>query len=283
VAVVAAIDLRYKPSPSELDDLISAQYQYGVLVFPDQELSDEQLVTFGSLLGPLQKMALTGDPNGHVINITNLDKTGQLLPPDHRLRHLAAANQLWHTDGSYMNVRNTVSLLYARMTPRSGGETEFCDMRMAYDALPPSLKSKVNTLVGAHSLTHSRKLTGFDSWTDEERSLLPPAVRRPLVHVHSGSGRSTLHLASHIESIVGMPTAESVPLLAELTSFSTSPQFVYQHHWKPKDLVIWDNLCTMHRGRPFDDLLEARDMRSVRVLETRETAPRPFVSGSAAL
>jgi alpha-ketoglutarate-dependent 2,4-dichlorophenoxyacetate dioxygenase len=201
-----------------------------------------------------------------LIDVGNIDVDGSILPEDDRRRAYNRGNLLWHTDVSFDPVRATLSLLAAHVVPPGGADTEFADMRAAYDALPPAMKPRIEDLVVEHSVWHSRALAGFSEVSDEEKATRPPSQHR-LVHVHPGSGRKALYLASHASHIVGWPVNAGRALLSDLMHFATQPEFVYRHRWQIGDLVIWDNLATMHRGTPFDDTRHVRDMRRTTVLE----------------
>jgi len=236
-------------------------------------LRDEEHLAFSRRLGPLQQMKMlqmvgkskTRLSSLELIDVGNLAADGSILPDDDRRRAYNRGNLLWHTDVSFDANRATYSLLAAHVVPPGGAPTEFADLRAAYDALSSSLKTKIENLVAEHSIWHSRELAGL-TVTDEERASRPPA-RHALVQRHPGSGRKTLYLASHASHIVGMPIEEGRALLRELMEFSTQPKFVHRHAWQVGDLVIWDNLCTMHRGTPFDDTAHKRDMRRTTILE----------------
>src|SRR5262249_11860379 len=147
----------------------------------------------------------------------------------------------------------------ARVIPPEGGETEFADLRAAYDALPDAMRKRIDGLVAEHSIWHSRNLVGPFEADENEKAALPPAPQT-LARTHPGSKRRTLYLAAHAFRIRGLPEAEGEALLAELMDFATQPRFVHSHRWTVGDLVMWDNRCTMHRGRPYDDAHYARDM-----------------------
>jgi alpha-ketoglutarate-dependent 2,4-dichlorophenoxyacetate dioxygenase len=236
-------------------------------------LRDEEHLAFSRRLGPLQQMKMlqmvgkstTRLSSLELIDVGNLAADGSILPDDDRRRAYNRGNLLWHTDVSFDAIRATYSLLAAHVVPPGGAPTEFADLRAAYDALATPLKSKIENLVAEHSIWHSRELAGLKV-TDGERASRPPA-RHALVQRHPGSGRKTLYLASHASHIAGMPIEEGCALLRELMEFATQPQFVHRHAWRVGDLVIWDNLCTMHRGTPFDDAVHKRDMRRTTILE----------------
>jgi len=191
-----------------------------------------------------------------IADISNLDAEGRVLARDDRRNLFNLGNQLWHTDSSFKRIPAKCSLLSARELPSSGpvggGETEFADLRAAWDALPEARKRELDGLVVEHSIFRSRSQIGFADFNDEIFKQLPP-VPQALVRHHPASGRTSLYLASHASHVIGWPVERGRALLKELIAFATQPQFVYQHRWTVGDLVIWDNRCTMHRGRPYDD------------------------------
>ncbi len=203
-------------------------------------------------------------------DISNLDEQGQLLAADDRRRMFALGNRLWHSDSSFKATPAKYSLLHARVVPAEGGETQFADMRAAWDRLPDKMKDKVKDLICEHSLLFSRAMLGFAEFTDEERRKFTP-VRQRLVRLHPGSGRRSLFLSSHIGRIIGWPTPEALALIRDLTEFATERELVYTHRWRVGDLVMWDNRCTMHRGRPFEDKIYVRDMRRVTLQDSAPT------------
>ncbi|MDP1751792.1 MAG: TauD/TfdA family dioxygenase, partial [Reyranella sp.] len=192
-------------------------------------------------------------------DISNLDKHGEVLPRDDRRRLFGLGNQLWHSDSSFKDVPAKYSLLSARKIPPTGGNTEFADMRAAYDALDEATKREVHGLICAHSQVFSRGILGFDDFTEAERQKWAP-VRQRLVRRHPTTGRLSLYLASHAGGIEGWPIPEARAFLRDLTEHATQRKFVYAHVWKPWDLVMWDNRVTMHRARRYDPT-EVRDMR----------------------
>ena len=255
-AEVRGVDLTRPVIPETFAAIEAAFNRHGVLVFPEQPVTDEQQLAFSLLFGPLEvnpnyagaKMRLRPD----VADISNLDAEGQVLARDDRRNLFNLGNQLWHTDSSFKRVPAKCSLLSARELPSSGGETEFADLRAAWDALPETRKRQLDGLVVEHSIFRSRSQIGFIDFNDEVFRELPP-VPQALVRHHRYSGRTSLYLASHASHVIGWPIEEGRTLIEELIAFATQPQFVYQHRWSAGDLVIWDNRCTMHRGRPYDD------------------------------
>jgi alpha-ketoglutarate-dependent 2,4-dichlorophenoxyacetate dioxygenase len=259
-AEARGVDLTLPVSPGVFAEIEAAFNRHGILVFPDQRLTDEQQLAFSQLFGPLEvnpnyagaKMRLRPD----IADISNLDAEGQVLARDDRRNLFNLGNQLWHTDSSFKRVPAKCSLLSARELPSSGpmggGETEFADLRAAWDALPEARRRELDGLVVEHSIFRSRSQIGFADFNDEIFKQLPP-VPQALVRHHPASGRTSLYLASHASHIIGWPVEKGRALIEELIAFATQPRFVYQHRWTVGDLVIWDNRCTMHRGRPCDD------------------------------
>ena len=259
-ASVRGVDLTRPVLPEAFAEIDAAFSRYGILVFPEQAVTDEQQLVFSRLFGPLEvnpnyagaKMRLRAD----VADISNLDAEGRVLARDDRRNLFNLGNQLWHTDSSFKRVPAKCSLLSARELPApgpmGGGETEFADLRAAWDALPKARQRQLDGLVVEHSIFRSRSQIGFADFNDEIFKQLPP-VPQTLVRHHRYSGRTSLYLASHASHIIGWPVEEGRALIEELIAFATRPQFVYRHHWTLGDLVMWDNRCTMHRGRPYDD------------------------------
>jgi alpha-ketoglutarate-dependent 2,4-dichlorophenoxyacetate dioxygenase len=255
-AEVHGVDLTRPVGPEVFAEIEAAFNRHGILVFPEQPVTDEQQLAFSRLFGPLEvnpnyagaKMRLR--PN--VADISNLDAEGRVLARDDRRNLFNLGNQLWHTDSSFKRIPAKCSLLSARELPATGGETEFADLRAAWDALPEARQRELDGLVVEHSIFRSRSQIGFADFNDEIFKALPP-VRQALVRHHPGSGRTSLYLASHASHIIGWPVEEGRALIEELIAFATQPQFVHRHRWTVGDLVIWDNRCTMHRGRPYDD------------------------------
>ena len=262
---VSGIDLTRRLTDAEVAAVHAGMDRFGVLVFHDQQLSDDQQLAFSRQLGPLEQA--TGDiaapadrrMSMDLNDISNLDKHGEVLPRDDRRRLFGLGNQLWHSDSSFKDVPAKYSLLSARKIPPTGGNTEFADMRAAYDALDEATKREVLDLICAHSQIFSRGILGFDDFTEAERQKWAP-VRQRLVRRHPNTGRLSLYLASHAGGIEGWPIPEARAFLRDLTEHATQRKFVYAHVWKPWDLVMWDNRVTMHRARRYDPA-EVRDMR----------------------
>jgi alpha-ketoglutarate-dependent 2,4-dichlorophenoxyacetate dioxygenase len=273
------VDLRYLTDRAAIDEIAAALDRHAVLVFREQMIDDEHQIAFSSLFGKLEtpigkirkdrKQRLRKE----LADISNLDENNNIRAASDRWRMMLLANELWHTDSSFKRVPAKFSLLSAREIPPDGGETEFADLRAAYEALDEIARERIAPLFAEHSIFHSRSLVGYTEFSDDERAALPP-VRQPVVRFHSGSERRTLYLGSHASHIIGWPADQGRALLEELTVFATQPRFVYQHRWRVGDLVMWDNRCTLHRARPFDDARYRRDMRRTTVEDSAPALPQ---------
>ena len=252
--------------------------RYAVLVFRDQPFSDDEQIAFarrfdGELVMQVARTVIDAKPRltePGITDISNLDENGTPLERADRRRMYSLGNRLWHTDASFQHPSARYSMLSAKTAPDRDGETEYADMRAAYDALPAARKEQIANLRAFHSIIYSRETIGFTDFSDAERAAFPGA-EQPLVRVHPGSGRTGLYLASHAERIAGWPVPDGRLLLRELMASATLPQFVYRHAWRPGDFVIWDNRCTMHRGLPFDETTQRRDLRRVTTLDLART------------
>ena len=266
---VSGLDIAQDLSREEVAAISAGMDQYGVLVFHDQHLDDARQLAFSRNFGALEQA--TGDIaqgaerrlSMDVNDISNLDKNNQILARDDRRRLFGLGNRLWHSDSSFKAVSAKYSLLSARVIPGAGGNTEFADMRAAYDTLDDETRAMCEDLVCEHSQLFSRSTLGFSDFTDDERRRFAP-VRQRLVRRHPVTGRKSLFLASHAGAIVGWPVPEARAFLRELTEHATQRQFVYAHAWRQWDLVMWDNRVTMHRARPYDHT-QVRDMHRTTV------------------
>ena len=268
-ADVSGIDITNPLSQTEVAAISAGMDQYGVLVFHGQHFGDEMQLAFSRNFGGLEQA--TGDIaqgdqrrlSMDVNDISNLDKNNRIMARDDRRRLFGLGNRLWHSDSSFKAVPAKYSLLSARLVPSAGGNTEFADMRAAYDALDDETKAECESLICEHSQLFSRAILGFTDFTDEERRKFVP-VRQRLVRRHPVTGRKSLFLASHAGSILGWPVPEARAFLRDLSEHATQRKFVYAHVWKQWDLVMWDNRVTMHRARPFNNE-EVRDMHRTTV------------------
>jgi alpha-ketoglutarate-dependent 2,4-dichlorophenoxyacetate dioxygenase len=270
VAEVSGVDLT-RPLPlQDIAAIETAIAEHAVLVFRNQRITDDQQLAFSRYFGELEATRGTGisKPGEQRLHpafadVSNLDKDNNVLARDNRRRLYSLGNMLWHSDSSFKPVPATYSLLSGRVVVERGGQTEFADMRAAYDALDATTKSEIADLICEHSLIYSRELLGFDDLTDAERATMRP-VRQVLTRTHPISGRKSIYLASHIGRIIGWPVPEARAFIRDLTEHATQSQFVYSHQWRPFDLVMWDNRSTMHRARRYD-ASQVRDMRRTTV------------------
>ncbi|MBS1218323.1 MAG: alpha-ketoglutarate-dependent 2,4-dichlorophenoxyacetate dioxygenase, partial [Proteobacteria bacterium] len=259
VAEIGDVDLARPLVADDLAAIKAAFWKYAVLVFPQQTLSQEQQLAFARHFGPIETDR-TLDPkatpsrfSGAFADISNLAADGKIWGETSRQRMYKAGNRLWHTDSSFKRLPSICSLLYAETVAPIGGHTEFADQRAAYDALPAATKDRLQGLVVEHWIATSRRRSGFAEFTEEEQQRLPP-VPQVLVRTIPQSRRKSLFVASHAGRIWGMPDVEGRALIDEMIAHVTQRQFVYTHRWRPHELVMWDNRCTMHRGTDFDDL-----------------------------
>ena len=263
---VDGIDLTSPLSSEDAAAVHAGMDEYAVLVFRGQNLNDDQQMSLTLALGEIEQStnnSLRAKSDIRLpetfADVSNLDKNQHPFARDDRRRLFAIGNRLWHSDSSFKPTPAKYSILNAHSTPSKGGNTEFADMRAAYDALDNEMKAEVADLICEHSQVFSRQQLGFTDFTDEERERFAP-VRQTLVRVHPTTGRVSLYLASHAGAIVGWPMPEARSFLRDLVEHATQREFVHKHEWRVGDLVIWDNRQTMHRARPFPPE-EARDMR----------------------
>lgn len=277
VGEVSGVDLAQPLSAADHDAIAAAIDSYAVVVFHDQRLTDDQQIDFARHFGPIHSSAQKARHRGikhrlardEIADISNLDGDSQVLDVNHRRRLDWLANRLWHTDASFRAVPGALSMLYAHVVPPEGGNTEFADLRAAYDDLPDATKKLLDGLAAEHSIWHSRGQLGVTKYTPDELASLPPVPQR-VVRTHPGSKRKTLYLAAHASHILGMPVADGRLLLLDLVEHATQPKYVHAHSWRQGDLVIWDNRCTMHRARPFDTT-QVRDLRRVTTADVAST------------
>ncbi len=273
VAEVQGIDLRQPTDADVAADIEVAMDEFAVLVFRDQVLDESQQMAFTRALGPvdmgllkvLQRRSRLKEAG--MIDISNVDLESQILARDDPRQITMLANQLWHSDSSFKQPAAKYSLLLACIVPEQGGETEFADMRAAYDALPDEVRGELEGLVAEHSAFHSRIQLGDRQYTPEDLAKYP-TVEWPVVRTHPGSQRKTLFIGAHATRIVDWPVPEGRLLLAELLEHATQRRFVYRHTWRPGDLVIWDNRAVLHRGRRYD-LSQRRELRRSTVEDAR--------------
>ena len=267
VGEVSGIDLRKPVSEADVAAIHAGMDRYAVIVLQGQPVTDDEQIAFSRLLGELE-LAVGGTLQKpeekrlklELADASNLDHNSELFARNDRNRMYSLGNRLWHSDSSFRPIPAKYSLLSARVIPGSGGNTEFADMRAAYDSLDTAMQEEIANLVCEHSLVHSRAQIGFDDISHEERGMFGSACH-PLVRVNPATGRRSLFLSAHAGGIVGWQRPEALDLLRYLVEHATQRNFVYSHTWRVNDLVIWDNRQTMHRVCRFDDTRERRDMR----------------------
>ncbi|HEY3911040.1 MAG TPA: TauD/TfdA family dioxygenase [Stellaceae bacterium] len=258
-AEVSGVDCRRPLDRDEAEAIEAGMDEYAVLVFRDQQLSDAEQIAFTRHFGELESYAAPGHVRKRedqrlgpgIADLSNLDKDGAIMSPEDRVWFFKLGDRLWHSDSSFRPIPAKYSLLSGRVVPSSSGNTEFADMRAAYDALDDRTKAEIEDLVCEHSLLYSREAIGFTQLTPEEVEAFRP-VRQRLVRTHPSSGRKSLFLAAHAGAIVGWSIPEARMFLCDLTEHATQREFVYSHQWRRYDLVVWDNRATMHRARRFD-------------------------------
>ncbi len=274
-AEVSPVDLRRVHDRETLARIRAGMDEHAVLVFRDQPFTDDEQLAFAQRLdGRLHSRtgsAVLGKSrlgNEALSDISNVDESGDILKSDDRRRMYGLGNRLWHTDASFQDPAGRYSMLSARIVPPVDADTEFADMRAAYDALSPEMKARLAGLRVHHSIAYSRQTLGFE-FSEEEAEKLKGAVH-PLVRTIPRSGRRSLYVASHASRIIDWPVPEGRLLLRDLIEHATRSEFVYRHAWRVGDLVIWDNRATMHRARPFDDATHRRELRRVTTLDIEE-------------
>ena len=273
-AEASGIDLSRPLGTAQVREIEAAMDRHGVLVFRDQPLDQDQQIAYARSFGPLDLglRKVKGGPHrfkhAELADISNVKADGEVADREHAKIIGNIANQLWHSDSSFQSPRAKYSMLSAVVVPPVGGETEYADLRLAHDALPDWRKAQIAGLKAVHYALHSRFLLGDTNYTEEQRNAIPPAVW-PLAQTDPRSGREILFVGIHACEVVGMTTAEGRMLLMDLLEHATQREFVYRHHWRVGDLVMWDNTATLHRGRHYD-LAQRRELRRA---TTEEVVP----------
>ena len=277
VGAVSGVDLTRPLTKEEVAAIEAGMDRYAVLVFHDQNITDDQQMEFSLNFGAIENAKGGNITKDHeyrlkkgMVDVSNLDKEGKPLARDDRRRMFNLGNRLWHSDSSFRAIPAKYSILSARTVANEGGNTEFADMRNAYDMLDDKTRALVEDMVCEHSLMYSRGSMGFTELSEDERAMMKP-VRQRLVRTHPVSGRKSLYLSSHAGNIVGWLVPESRDLLRDLNEHATQRENVYIHRWRQHDLVMWDNRQTMHRVRRFDET-RPRDMRRTTIAGDAMTA-----------
>lgn len=278
VGEVEDINLAQVHDVQTLEMLQEAMAHYAVLVFRNQQFDDASQLAFaqrfdGKLHSKTSVSVVAKNKFGNeaITDGSNIGSDGNILPTDSRARMISVSNRLWHTDASFQDPAGRFSMLSARLVPPVNADTEYADMRAAYDALSDDERRQADSLRVHHTAVHSRQMLGFE-FTPDEIAKLPGAIH-PMVRLIPRSNRHALYLAAHASSVEGMPVPEGRLLINDLMAHATQRQFVYRHEWRLHDFVIWDNRCTMHRARPFDDKSHKRDVRRTTTLDV------PFTVG----
>jgi alpha-ketoglutarate-dependent 2,4-dichlorophenoxyacetate dioxygenase len=276
--ITSNVALREIDDESTLTAIRAGMDRFAVLVFHNQAFTDQEQKYFAERLdGELNRNGLIGGyttnrfGDNALVDISNLDANNQILNTSARRRMSSLGNRLWHTDASFDQTRGRYSFLYAREVPPVPADTEFTDLRAAYDELPNETKALIEDLRAHHSIQYSRGILGYE-FTAEERTRQPGAIH-PLVHTIPGSGRKSLYIASHASMIVDWPVADGRLLLIDLRDHATENRFRCAHRWAVGDLVIWDNRATMHRGLAFEDTKYRRELRRVTTLDLPRSLP----------
>jgi alpha-ketoglutarate-dependent 2,4-dichlorophenoxyacetate dioxygenase len=250
------------PSAADVATFDQAVGRCGLILARDVELDDAGLARFAARFGPLQDMG-----GREVIPVSNLAEDGGMKTAGDASRRQHDANLLWHMDSSFISPGATYSFLHARIVPDEGGDTEFCDARVGWEALTPELRSRLLPLTADHSIHHSWRLVGVDM---PHMAQAAPPVARKLVRRHKPSGRHALIIPSHVERVAGLDDEQGQALLGELTAIAAAPERIYRHRWEPGDLLVWDNRCMLHRATPYRAFDDARDLRSCRVVDVED-------------
>lgn len=273
-AEASGLDLAQPLSDADVRAVNAAMNQYAVLVWRGQPLTAQQQLRLAGSFGPLDiglKRVFKRPErleDERLIDISNVDAQGQVARRDSPKNLSNFANQLWHSDSSFMNPRAAYSMLHSVINPSWGGQTEFADLRAAHDALDARMRETLAGLSAEHFALHTRLLLGDEAYTDAQLKEIPPATW-PLIDTHPGSGRKVLFVGVHARQIMGWPTAEGRMLLLDLLEHATQREFVYRHEWQVGDTVMWDNRATLHRGRRYD-IAERRELRRTTINDTAE-------------
>jgi alpha-ketoglutarate-dependent 2,4-dichlorophenoxyacetate dioxygenase len=281
-ARIAGVDLRHPLDGVTFKTIFEAFNEYSVLVFPGQRLSDAEQIDFSRRFGPLEETikGIAHNPNvkPEIAFLANIDPDGNLIDPNDKRMIYHSANQMWHTDSSFKRVPALASALSGREVPPEGGQTEFASMRVAYERLPEERRRWLEGKIAIHSFAYSRGLMGKGLLRPEDEAQVPP-VEQVMVRTNPVNGRKSIYVASHASHIVGMPIEEGRAIIRELVELTTRPDDVYQHVWTAGDLVMWDNRCMLHRGRPWDGTKYRRVMHRTTVAGVAPTVPDELVAG----
>ena len=263
-AEISGVDLAGGVDKTLFQSLYRAFLRYQVLLFPPQDLPPARQVEFARRFGEVQIHVMNqyhADGFPELYRLSNLDENGR---PNGR--HPDKGTLAWHTDGSWQRVTGQATIIYGEVMPESGGETHFCDMYGAYERLEPAWKTRVASLRAVHNLDFSRnRRHGEEPMTEEQRRARPP-VDHPIVRTHPETGRKCVYLGDHAESIVGMPYDAGRTLIEGLNALIVHPDLSYEHRWRTREMIVWDNRCVLHRATPYDEATQGRVIRRCTVL-----------------
>ncbi|HYE92977.1 MAG TPA: TauD/TfdA family dioxygenase [Terriglobales bacterium] len=275
-ARVTGVDLAAPIDAATFGAIFDAFNEYSVLVFPGQALTDAQQIAFSQRFGPLEQTitSIANNPNvpREIAFLANIDPDGNLIDPNDKRMIYHSANQMWHTDSSFKRVPALASMLSGREVPPEGGQTEFASMRVTWERLPPDMRRFLEGKIAVHSFAYSRGLVSKGLLRPEDEAQVPP-VEQVLVRTNPVNGRKSVYVASHASHIVGMPVDEGRAIIRSLIDLTTEPARVYSHQWAVGDLVMWDNRCMLHRGRPWDGTKFRRVMHRTTVAGVGPTVP----------
>ena len=263
-AEIVGVDLS-QPVSAELFKLIyQAFLDYQVLLFQGVSIPPGRQVAFARHFGEVQIHVMNqyhANQHPELYFLSNLDEQGKPngKHPDRGTLH-------WHTDGSWRRITGQATIMYAEQVPSSGGETHFCDMYGAYEKLAGDWKNRLHTMRAIHNLDFSRtRRHGEDPMTDTQKREVPP-VDHPVIRTHPDTGKRCMYLGDHAETIVDMDYQAGRDSVEELNQLIISPELVYEHHWQPQQLIVWDNRCLLHRATAYDTHKEKRVIRRCTVL-----------------
>ena len=271
-AQISGLDLSQHLSDKTIGEIKQAIDQHSFLCFPDQSISDDIQLAFTKLFGEPEPSHVSLGQEGIIenfITIGNVQDDGSVLGSEHQKTRFLTGNNMWHSDSSFRSVPTYISIMCAYEVPMDGGKTEFVSQRAAYKRLPTKTQSVITPLIAIHDYVYSRSKIGHDAVSPSHAASLPP-VRQKLVRKNLNMGEN-IYIGSHAKEIEGWGFDESRALLEDLLARKTEPNHIYEHTWKPGDLVIWDNRCLLHRGSGYDEDKYRRRMRQTRVKGTDST------------
>ena len=271
-AEVTGLDLHAAPSEAAFQQIHDAFERYAVLVFRDQNISDDQQIAFSERFGELETTKVgTPGAGSKLITLTNIGPDGAVVAPTDKQVLSSMANRYWHADSSFKEIPAYASMLSARQIPTSGGNTEYISMRAVYAELPNDLKGAIEGRLAVHDFSYGRSKIDPKLVTDDERRAVPP-VRQAMVLDHGTYGKS-LYIGAHVAAIDGYGESEARELIDRLMAFATQDRFIYSHRWQSHDLILWHNRAVLHRATPFDNITESRHMVRTTIAGHAPTIP----------